>query len=109
MTEEEIRKTVFEKIEQKYKLHFREHLIVGDTITEMLAELTEKDKQIEALKDKVEMLDFFYEGNGFKTRGLNNSIQIAEYIKKLEKENKELKENYDIRGQEIIMLREQLR
>ena len=41
MTEEEkkFRKTIFEKIEQKYTLHFRERLIVGDTITETLAGL----------------------------------------------------------------------
>ena len=59
MTEEEkkLRKTIFEKIEQKYKLHFRDHLIIGMAITETLAglhegqkQLTEKDKQIEELK-----------------------------------------------------------
>ena len=36
------------------------------------------------LKDKVEMLDFFYEANGFNKRGLHNSIMIADYINKLE-------------------------
>lgn len=41
MTKEILRKKVFEKIEQKYTLHFREHLIVGDTITETLAGLHE--------------------------------------------------------------------
>jgi len=50
----------------------------------------ELEKQNEELKDKVEMYDFFYEGNGFKRRGLNNAIQIAEYINKLEKKNAEL-------------------
>lgn len=39
MPEEVLRKKVFEKIEQKYTLHFREHLIVGDTITETITEL----------------------------------------------------------------------
>ena len=42
------------------------------------------------LRDTVEMYDFFYEGNGFKKRGLNNSIQVAEYIDKLEKDLSEL-------------------
>lgn len=42
------------------------------------------------LRDTVEMYDFFYEGNGFKKRGLNNSIQVADYIEKLEKDLSEL-------------------
>ncbi len=50
-----------------------------------------RDKAVE-LRKKVEQLEFFYEGNGFKKRGLNNSIQIADYIEKLEKENTGLKE-----------------
>lgn len=44
-----------------------------------------RDKAVK-LNEKVEQLEFFYEGNGFKKRGLNNSIQIADYIKKLEKQ-----------------------
>lgn len=44
------------------------------------------------LEDKVNMYDFFYEGNGFKRRGLNTAIQIGEYIDKLEKENAKLNE-----------------
>lgn len=59
---------------------------------ETIKQNMELKAQIEKLKDKVEMLDFFYEGNGFKRRGLNNSIQIAEYIKKLEEENVKQKE-----------------
>jgi len=43
-----------------------------------------RDKAVK-LKEKVDQLDFFYEGNGFKKRGLNNSIQIADYIDELEK------------------------
>ena len=50
----------------------------------------EGDKQkinpeyVRYLEDKVEMYDFFYEGNGFKRRELNTAIQIGEYIDKLE-------------------------
>ena len=57
MTEEEkkLRKTIFEKIEQKYKLHFRDHLIVGMAITETL---TEKDKQIADLEKQIEEMKF---------------------------------------------------
>ena len=44
-----------------------------------------RDKAVK-LNEKVEQLEFFYEGNGFKKRGLNNSIQIADYIEKLEKQ-----------------------
>ena len=51
----------------------------------------ENAETIEQLQDKVEMLDFFYEGNGFKRRGLNNFIQIAEYIDKLEKQLEKMK------------------
>ena len=43
------------------------------------------------LKDKVEMLEFFYEANGFNKRGLHNSIQIAEYISKLEAQIEKMK------------------
>ena len=39
---------------------------------------------VKYLEDKVEMYDFFYEGNGFKQRELNTAIQIGEYIDKLE-------------------------
>ena len=52
MTEEEkkLRKTIFEKIEQKYKLHFRDHFIIGMAITETL---TEKDTEIAKLKEQI--------------------------------------------------------
>ena len=63
-------------------------------ITEATKKLQEENEQlreqIEKLKDKVQMYDFFYEDNGFKRRGLNNSIQIAEYIDKLEAYNEKL-------------------
>lgn len=56
----------------------------------------ELEKQIAKLKrenaelrDKVEMLNFFYEGNGFEKRGLHTAIMIADYIDKLEKEKEE--------------------
>ena len=39
---------------------------------------------VKYLEDKVEMYDFFYEGNGFKRRELNTAIQIGDYIDKLE-------------------------
>lgn len=52
----------------------------------LICELVLKKKEIKKLQDRVNMYDFFYEGNGFKRRGLNNSIQIAEYIKELERE-----------------------
>ena len=58
----------------------------------LISEIILGKKKIRKLQDKVEMLDFFYEGNGFKKRGLNTAIQIAEYIEKLEKQNKELQE-----------------
>ena len=60
-------------------------------LEELTKQLTEKDKQIEELKDKIEMYKFFYEVNGFKKRGLNNSIQIAEYIDKLEEQIEKMK------------------
>ena len=44
----------------------------------------------ENLLDQNAMYEFFYEGNGFYKRGLNNSIMIADYIEKLEKENRTL-------------------
>ena len=50
----------------------------------------EKDKRIAELTDQVCKFDFFYEGNGFYKRGLSNSIQIADYIEKLEKDLSEL-------------------
>ena len=48
-------------------------------------------EQIAELEGKIEMYEFFYEGNGFKKRGLNNSIQIAEYIDKLEEQIEQMK------------------
>lgn len=66
---------------QKYgRLSFRDRVMLNTAITEATKEL----------QDKVEMLDFFYEGNGFKRRGLNNSIQIADYIKQLEQDKADL-------------------
>ena len=50
----------------------------------------ELEKENAELRDTVEMYDFFYEGNGFKKRGLNNFIQVADYIDKLEKDLSEL-------------------
>lgn len=52
----------------------------------LISEIILEKKKNRKLQNKVEMLDFFYEGNGFKRRGLNNSIQIADYIEKLERE-----------------------
>ena len=48
-------------------------------------------KENAKLEEKVRIKDFFYEANGFTKRGLNNSIQIAEYIDKLETEIYETK------------------
>ena len=45
----------------------------------------------ECEKEHKECQDFIWESVGFKKRGFVNSIQIAEYIEKLEKENAELK------------------
>ena len=53
----------------------------------LICELVLKKKEIKKLQDRVNMYDFFYEGNGFKRRGLNNSIQIGNYIDELEKKN----------------------
>lgn len=55
----------------------------------------------ENLLDQNAMYEFFYEGNGFYKRGLNNSIMIAEYIEKLEKENADKKDQL-IKAKEII-------
>ena len=53
---------------------------------EIIIALQKENAELRAkLSDTVEMYDFFYEGNGFKKRGLNNSIQVADYIDKLEK------------------------
>jgi len=60
-----------------------------------------RDKAVK-LNKKVEQLEFFYEGNGFKKRGLNNSIQIADYIEKLEKGNAELKERCNILDESLV-------
>ena len=49
-------------------------------------------KKNDELKEEVEMYGFIYEGNGFKRRGLNNAIQIADYIEKLEKQIERMKE-----------------
>lgn len=58
MTEEEkkLRKTIFEKIEQKYKLHFRDHLIIGMAITETLAGLHEGQKETDYSKSIIKSL-----------------------------------------------------
>ena len=104
MTEEEkkLRKTIFEKIEQKYKLHFRDRLIIGMAITE---KLTEKDKQIEELKSlitkrensNIELLDF-YEKKLDKIADLENKLANVSYqlegreveLKELQEENKKI-------------------
>ena len=53
-------------------------------------EIAMRDSKIAELTDLVNQLDFFYEGNGFYKRGLSNSIQIGNYIEKLEKDLSEL-------------------
>lgn len=76
-----MKKELEKLLTQKYgRLSFRDRVMLNTAITEATKEL----------QDKVEMLDFFYEGNGFKRRGLNNSIQIADYIKQLEQDKADL-------------------
>ena len=55
-------------------------------------------RENESLIDQNAMYEFFYEGNGFYKRGLNNSIMIEEYIEKLEKDNRLLEQ----RGSDIL-------
>ena len=64
----------------------------------LISEIILEKKKNRKLQDKVEMLDFFYEGNGFKRRGLNNSIQIAEYIKKLEAQIEKMKNQWNCKN-----------
>ena len=52
---------------------------------------TEYRLDIEKLKDKIQMHDFFWEGNGFDKMEFKNTIQVREYIDKLKAENAELK------------------
>lgn len=76
-----MKKELEKLLTEKYgRLSFRDRVMLNTAITEATKEL----------QDKVEMLDFFYEGNGFKRRGLNNSIQIADYIKQLEQDKADL-------------------
>ena len=75
MAEEEkkLRKTIFEKIEQKYKLHFRDHLIIGMAITETL---TEKDKQIADLENKLANVSYQLEGREVELKELQEKLDF---------------------------------
>lgn len=53
---------------------------------------SEVDEAIAELKDKCQMHDFFWEGNGFDKMGFKNAIQVREYIDKLKAENAKLKD-----------------
>ena len=63
------------------------------------------DKVIAELKDKIQMHDFFWEGNGFDKLGFKNAIQVREEFDKLKPENLKLKAKnielqsfYDLHG-----------
>jgi len=77
------------KYDDSYKIteaaERHESELFNDSI-QFLRKVALEENEIIKLKDKIEMYDFFYEGNGFKKRGLNNAIQIADYIEKLEKQ-----------------------
>lgn len=51
----------------------------------------ELHKKVMELEDKIDMIDFFKEGTGLKKRGLINTIQVSQYIEKLEETIKEQK------------------
>ena len=60
----------------------------AEDVDEAIAELKAEN---ERLKDKCQMHDFFWEGNGFDKMGFKNAIQVREYIDKLKAENERLK------------------
>ena len=65
----------------------------ADTVLSCFQDVYEADAVDEAiaeLKDKCQMHDFFWEGNGFEKMGFKNAIAVAEYIEDLEKQNAEL-------------------
>lgn len=51
---------------------------------ELIAYVKKLEQENTKLREEVDKLDFFYEGNGFTRRGLTNSIQIANYIEEIE-------------------------
>lgn len=58
----------------------------------------------ECEKEKEECQKFIWESVGFKKRGFVNSIQIADYIEKLEKENTELKKELKDANEKVVHL-----
>jgi len=58
-------------------------------IEEEIRKICFEDGYKECEKEQKECQDFIWESVGFKKRGFVNSIQIAEYIGKLEKEREE--------------------
>lgn len=55
------------------------------------AEIATLEAQVENLKDKCQMHDFFWEGCGFDKMGFKNSIGVRDYCDKLKAENERLK------------------
>ena len=52
--------------------------------------VSDVDAYVEKLKDKIRQKDFFWEGCGFSKMGFKNTIQVAEYVEKLQRRIHEL-------------------
>lgn len=53
--------------------------------------IAEKDKEIARLKEKCEMLNFYWDRCGLAKRGFKNTIAVSNAYDSLEAENKKLK------------------
>lgn len=81
--------TLEEKVDRWFKEKYGNEGFTD--IEEEIRKICFEDGYKECEKEQKECQDFIWESVGFKKRGFVNSIQIAEYIEKLEKENAELK------------------
>ena len=86
--------TLEEKVDRWFKEKYGNEGFTD--IEEEIRKICFEDGYKECEKEQKECQDFIWESVGFKKRGFVNSIQIAEYIDKLEKENAELKKKIGI-------------
>lgn len=76
---------------------------IGDEY--QMYKVSDVDAYVEKLKDKIRQKDFFWEGCGFAKMGFKNTIQVAEYIEKLQHRIRELQPTRTEIIQEQNMLR----